>query len=167
MKKETHLTLRVFFLAEGIKMLFTSAGHRQERTDYFLCLCLSGRDSQQPETTTWNSNTDSINTTCSCFLSCTSSSLASLSASSWRRLSCKNNFFQVGVVIAFDVMRTQLLIWGIKSSVSWRLQQWRQALWTLIYFIQGWWCLHDTLQDIGVILCCFCFINFIGLSLSK
>lgn len=90
MKKETHLTLR--FLAEGIKMLFTSAGHREGRTDYFLCLCLSGGDSQQPQTTTWNSNTDSINTTCSCFLSCTSSSLASLSASSWRRLSCKNNF---------------------------------------------------------------------------
>lgn len=166
MKKETHLTLR--FLAEGIKMLFTSAGHREGRTDYFLCLCLSSGDSQQPQTTTWNSNTDSINTTCSCFLSCTSSSLASLSASSWRRLSCKNNFSSW---TCYCVRRQENATTNLGDeefwTVCWRLQHWRLAFRTLNYFMQGWWCLHDTLQGIGVILFCFCFINFIGLSLSK
>ena len=54
MKKETHLTLR--FLAEGIKMLFTSAGHREGRTDYF-CVCVSAVGTasshrQQPEIVT-------------------------------------------------------------------------------------------------------------------
>lgn len=163
-------------------MLFTSAGHREGRTDYFLCLRLSGGDSQQPQTTTWNSYTDnqrsgktftppltdSINPTCSCFLSCTSSSLASLSASSWRRLSCKNNFssWTCYCVRRQENATTNL---GDKEfwTVCWRLQHWRLAFRTLNYFMQGWWCLHDTLQGIGVILFCFCFINFIGLSLSK
>ena len=71
-------------------------------------------DSQQPETTTWNSNTDSINTTCSCFLSCTSSSLASLSASSWRRLSYKNNI-KIGSLVNFQLELLLRSTWGERN----------------------------------------------------
>ena len=92
MKKGNHFTLRFFFYLKTLKcfslVLVTEKGEHS--------------DSQQPETTTWNSNTDSINTTCSCFLSCTSSSLASLSASSWRRLSYKNNI-KIGSLVNFQL----------------------------------------------------------------